>query len=102
MQGIGRALRLHGNRLKHAVLQRLNFTDGFYWPNIFTESAISTPSIPHKGLENITISELIKAKGDEQEEEQREAVYWCRTNDTVYNAVQNVIKYTMNCATFKS
>ncbi|CAL9204544.1 unnamed protein product [Musa hybrid cultivar] len=93
MQGVAKAIQAHGNRLKHAVLQHLRFTDGFYWPNIVTrfETAISTPRIPHKGLENITVYELLKAKG----EEEKEAVYWCCTSDTVYDAVQNMTQHNI-------
>ncbi|URD86485.1 CBS domain [Musa troglodytarum] len=93
MQGVVKAIQAHGNRLKHAVLQHLRFTDGFYWPNIVSrfETAISTPRIPHKGLENITVYELLKAKG----EEEKEVVYWCRTSDTVYDAVQNMTQHNI-------
>ncbi|WOK98780.1 hypothetical protein Cni_G07492 [Canna indica] len=95
MQGVTKALRAHGNRLKHAVLQRLNFTDGFYWPKILTHSdseiAISNPRIPHKGLENITVSELLKAKG----EEEKNSVYWCSATDRVYDAVQNMTQHNV-------
>lgn len=94
MQGVAKALRVHGNRLKHAVLQHLNFTDGLGFPSILTrsDSANSTPRIPHKGLENITVSELLKSKG----EDENQVVFSCRTSDGVYDAVQNVYSDSFN------
>lgn len=94
MQGVAKALRVHGNRLKHAVLQHLNFTDGLGFPSILTrsDSANSTPRVPHKGLENITVSELLKSKGEDENQE----VYCCRTCDGVYDAVQNVYSNSFN------
>ncbi|KAK9108876.1 hypothetical protein Sjap_016936 [Stephania japonica] len=43
----------------------------------------SSPSINYKGLENTTVAELLRTK----EEENHSPLFWCRTDDTVYNAV---------------
>ncbi|KAK9136329.1 hypothetical protein Syun_015659 [Stephania yunnanensis] len=43
----------------------------------------SSPSIGYRGLENTTVSELLRTK----EGENRSPLFWCRTDDTVYNAV---------------
>ncbi|XP_074581687.1 CBS domain-containing protein CBSX3, mitochondrial-like [Curcuma longa] len=93
MQGVAKALRVHGNRLKHAVLQHLNFTDGLGSPSLLTrsDSARSTARVPHKGLENVTVSELLKSKG----EDESQAVYFCRTSDGVYDAVQNMVEHNV-------
>lgn len=88
MQGIAQAIRFHGNRLKLAVLQHISIKDETFLSNLFTrfESAISTRTLPHRGLENTTIAEILKTKG----EDEAGAVYWCTTTDTVYDAVKNV------------
>ncbi|XP_010925983.1 CBS domain-containing protein CBSX3, mitochondrial-like [Elaeis guineensis] len=91
MQGVAQAIRFHGNRLKLAVLQHISMKEKSFWSNLFTrfESAISTPSLPQRGLENTTIAELFKAKG----EDKAGAVYWCSTTDTVYDAVKNMTQH---------
>ncbi|XP_017701893.1 CBS domain-containing protein CBSX3, mitochondrial-like [Phoenix dactylifera] len=93
MQGVAEAIRFHGNRLKLAVLQHISMKDKYLWSNLFTrfESAISTPTLPHRGLENTTIAQLLKAKG----EDEAGAVYWCNTTDTVYDAVKNMTQHNI-------
>ena len=84
MQGIAQALAFHGKRVKLAVLQHINTKQMFSWSNLF--SATSTALVPHHGLENTTVAEILKTKGDDD----AGAVYWCCTNDTVYDAVKQV------------
>lgn len=53
------------------------------------QSASPTSTIPHKGLENTTVAEILKTKGDEE----AGALFWCSTNDTVYDAVRQVLTF---------
>ncbi|KAF3339982.1 CBS domain-containing protein CBSX3 [Carex littledalei] len=87
MQGIAKAIGIHGNRLKKAVLQHMS-TDNFSWTHLMTrfQTDLPNPRLPHKGLENITVAEILKVKG----EDEAGSVYWCRTNDTVFDAVQHM------------
>lgn len=88
MQGVAKAIRIHGNRLKQAVLQHMMSTDNFSWANLITRFQTESHNLilPHKGLENITVAEILKVKG----ENEAGTVYWCRTSDSVFTAVQNV------------
>ena len=45
-------------------------------------------SVPHLGLENTTVAEILKIKGDDDVG----AVYWCHINDTVYDAVKQIVQ----------
>jgi hypothetical protein len=87
MQGITKALRLHGRQLRHAVLQHMN-KGIFSWATLISRIQSESPTviIPHMGLENITVSEILKAKG----EAETGAVYWCSTSHLVHEAVQHV------------
>ncbi|KAI3945945.1 hypothetical protein MKW92_039937 [Papaver armeniacum] len=71
MQGIAGAIRLCNEVLKHGLLRRLCVTS-------------STASWQHKGLENTTVADVLKGKGEEKDG----YVFSCRTNDTVFDAVQ--------------
>ncbi|KAF2309990.1 hypothetical protein GH714_006093 [Hevea brasiliensis] len=44
--------------------------------------------MPEKGLENLTVADVLMTKG----EEKTGSWLWCRTNDTVYDAVNNMAK----------
>lgn len=89
MQGVAQALRFHGNKIKHAILQQMKAKDMFQWSNVFArfESDSSAPSMAIKGLENTTVADILNTKGDEAG-----ALYWCRSNDYVYDAAKQVIK----------
>lgn len=84
MQRLSQAISFHGNRVKFAVLHRINANQRLSWSNLFNESL--TPPIAHRGLENTTVAEILKTKGDDDAGK----VYLCCTNDTVYDAVKNV------------
>jgi hypothetical protein len=89
MQGITKALRLHGRQLRHAVLQHMNMNKGiFSWATLISRIQSESPAviIPHMGLENITVNEILRAKG----EAEAGAVYWCSTGHLVHEAVQHV------------
>ncbi|KAI3969877.1 hypothetical protein MKX01_038345 [Papaver californicum] len=68
-EGIAGATRSCHEMLKHGVLRRPCVTS-------------STASWQHKGLENTTVADVLKSKGEEKH------LFSCRTNDTVYDAVQ--------------
>ncbi|OAY63700.1 CBS domain-containing protein CBSX3, mitochondrial [Ananas comosus] len=55
------------------------------------QSASPTSTIPHKGLENTTVAEILKTKGDEE----AGALFWCSTNDTVYDAVRQMTQHNI-------
>lgn len=56
--------------------------------NVFSRIGFTSSSseVPHRGLENMTVSEVLMTKG----EEKTGSWLWCRTNDTVQDAVKNV------------
>lgn len=56
--------------------------------NIFSRFGCVTSSttMPEKGLENLTVADVLMTKG----EDKTGSWLWCRTNDTVYDAVNNV------------
>lgn len=91
MQNITKSFVLHGNRLRRAVLHRLNMVGGTVGINLRPNNSSSFWSlhsgfvVPYKGLENTLVSELLKGKGEEAG-----ALYWCYTNNTVYDAIKNV------------
>ncbi|KAJ0989074.1 hypothetical protein J5N97_007430 [Dioscorea zingiberensis] len=86
MQGIAQALRFHANKIKLAILQQMKSKDSFQWSNFVRfESGSSAPSTAIKGLENTTVAEILKTKGDEAG-----ALYLCSSNDSVYDAVKQM------------
>ncbi|KAL6842618.1 hypothetical protein ACP4OV_027462 [Aristida adscensionis] len=87
MQGITKAIRFHGNQLRHTVLQHMN-KGIFSWATLISRIQSESPTviIPHMGLENITVNEILKAKG----EAEAGAVYWCNTSHLVQEAVKNM------------
>ncbi|VAI13140.1 CBS domain-containing protein CBSX3, mitochondrial-like [Triticum dicoccoides] len=87
MQGIAKALSQHGKRLRLAVLQHMN-KGIFSWATLISRIQSESPAviIPHMGLENITVREILRAKG----EAQSRAVYWCSTTHLVHEAVKHM------------
>lgn len=55
--------------------------------NLFSRISSSIPEVPHRGLENVTVADVLMTK----EEDKTGSWLWCRTDDTVYDAVKNVI-----------
>ncbi|KAI3978827.1 hypothetical protein MKX01_016002 [Papaver californicum] len=70
MQGITGAIRSCREKLKHGVLCGLCVTS-------------STASWQHKGLENTTMADVLKSRGEEKDGH----LFCCRANDTVYDAM---------------
>ncbi|KAJ8772576.1 hypothetical protein K2173_027753 [Erythroxylum novogranatense] len=56
--------------------------------NLFSRFGCVTSSllIPEKGLENITVADVLMTKGDDK----TGSWLWCRTDDYVYDAVKNM------------
>ncbi|WVZ69553.1 hypothetical protein U9M48_018324 [Paspalum notatum var. saurae] len=92
MQGITKALRHHGRQLRHAVLQHMD-KGIFSWATLISRIQSESPTviIPHMGLENITVSEILRAKG----EAEAGAVYWCDTSHLVHEAVQHMTAHNV-------
>lgn len=87
MQGIAKALSFHGKQLRVTVLRHMN-KGIFSWATLISRIQSESPAviIPHTGLENITVREILKAKG----EAEAGAVYWCSTSHLVHEAVKHV------------
>ncbi|KAE8784493.1 CBS domain-containing protein CBSX3, mitochondrial [Hordeum vulgare] len=87
MQGIAKALSQHGKQLRLAVLQHMN-KGIFSWATLISRIQSESPTviIPHMGLENITVREILTAKGAAQSG----AVYWCSTAHLVHDAVKHM------------
>ncbi|GJN18286.1 hypothetical protein PR202_gb05430 [Eleusine coracana subsp. coracana] len=92
MKGITKTLRFHGNQLRHTVLQHMN-KGIFSWATLISRIQSESPTviIPHMGLENITVRELLKAKG----EAEARAVYWCNTSHLVHEAVKHMTTHNV-------
>uniref|UniRef100_A0A0D9V3B2 CBS domain-containing protein n=1 Tax=Leersia perrieri TaxID=77586 RepID=A0A0D9V3B2_9ORYZ len=92
MQGITKALRLHGKHLKFTVLQHMN-KGIFSWATLISRIQSESPTviIPHIGLENITVREILNAKG----EAESGAVYWCSTSHLVHEAVKHMTAHNV-------
>ncbi|CAK9178509.1 unnamed protein product [Ilex paraguariensis] len=88
MQGLTRAVRTCQGTLKLANLQHLVLRDTAEMKKVFSRYGFATSSPPtqHKGLENTTVAEVLMTKG----EEQVGSWLWCRTTDTVYDAVKQM------------
>jgi len=88
MLGVCRILRLRQNPLRGAIFQQFQ---GNAISNLNKKSSnfgcvTSSPRTQQKGLENVTVSEVLMTKG----EENIGSWLWCRTDDAVINAMKNV------------
>ncbi|KAG8632445.1 CBS domain-containing protein CBSX3, mitochondrial isoform X2 [Manihot esculenta] len=89
MEGLTRAVRAYQAMLTVGIPKHL------HWKvmdrkNIFSRFGCVTSSttMPEKGLENLTVADVLMTKG----EDKTGSWLWCRTNDTVYDAVNNMAK----------
>lgn len=88
MQGIYRILQPRRNPLRAAIFQQ------FHGNGIFSLNKLSSgfgcgtsyPPMLQKGLENVTVSEVLMTKG----EERVGSWLWCRVDDAVFNAMKNM------------
>lgn len=95
MQGIVRAIRSCQEILKAAILQHSHGRRASKAANLFAFGRItSSSSTQLKGLENVTVAEVLMTKG----EEKTGSWLWCRTDDAVIDAVKNVISITFSVA----
>lgn len=92
MHGIYRILQRRRNPLRAAIFQQ------FHGNGIFNLNKISSgygwvtsspPPMQQKGLENVTVSEVLMTKG----EEKVGSWLWCRVDDAVINAMKNVRRF---------
>ncbi|KAG8056098.1 hypothetical protein GUJ93_ZPchr0001g29988 [Zizania palustris] len=92
MQGIAKALRFHGKQLRLTVLQHMN-KGIFSWATLISRIQSESPTviIPHIGLENITVREILNAKG----EAEAGSVYWCSTSHLAHEAVKNMTAHNV-------
>ncbi|GMY28399.1 CBS domain-containing protein CBSX3, mitochondrial [Fagus crenata] len=89
MQGIVRAIRSCQEILKAAILQHSHGRGASKAANLFAFGRItSSSSAQLKGLENVTVAEVLMTKG----EEKTGSWLWCRTDDAVIDAVKNMGK----------
>jgi CBS domain-containing protein len=81
MQGLTRALQLHGKALGGGILKRVSIR-----ARSFSEASPSTHSLQEEGFENTTIADILKSKGQKSDG----AWLWCETDDTVFEAVKKM------------
>ncbi|XP_057975721.1 CBS domain-containing protein CBSX3, mitochondrial-like [Malania oleifera] len=90
MRGISQALQSCQNTLKFAVLQHPHGRDMAEAKRVCLRFGCVTsspsPSLRQKGLENITVADVLGTKADEKPG----PWLWCHTNDTVYDAVKHM------------
>ncbi|XP_028757739.1 CBS domain-containing protein CBSX3, mitochondrial-like [Neltuma alba] len=87
MLGIWRGVRLRQNPPRPAILQ-------FHGNGIINMESVysrfgcvtSSPPMQQKGLENVTVSDVLLSKG----EEKVGSWLWCRVDDAVINAMKNM------------
>ncbi|EEF52591.1 conserved hypothetical protein [Ricinus communis] len=88
MQGLIRGVRSCKEILKIGTQRHSHGKEIFERKNIFSRfgCVTSSPSLPQKGLENLTVADVLMTKGDEK----TGSWLWCHSNDTVYDAVKNM------------
>ncbi|KAF6166671.1 hypothetical protein GIB67_005533 [Kingdonia uniflora] len=78
MQGISRAVRSSTKTFPHAIIRNSYVRDKC----IVTSSSM----LQSRGLENTTVAEILKTKGEEKDS----SLFSCCTDDTVYDAVKHM------------
>lgn len=88
MLGVYRILRLRQNPPSGAIFQRFQGNGILNLNKIYSNfgCVTSSPRMQQKGLENVTVSEVLMTKG----EENVGSWLWCRADDAVVNAMKNV------------
>ncbi|XAR64131.1 hypothetical protein NMG60_11024359 [Bertholletia excelsa] len=88
MQGLARAIRSCRETLKLAILQHSVVRDAVEMRKVFSHYGCVTtsPDMGNKGLENTTVSDVLMTK----EEEKAGSWLWCRSDDTVFDAVKQM------------
>ncbi|TKY75160.1 CBS domain-containing protein CBSX3 [Spatholobus suberectus] len=88
MLGVYRILRLRQNPPRGAIFQQFQ-GNGIINLNKISSSfgcVTSSPHMQQKGLENVTVSDVLMTKG----EENVGSWLWCRVDDAVINAMKNM------------
>ncbi|XP_052306837.1 CBS domain-containing protein CBSX3, mitochondrial-like [Populus trichocarpa] len=87
MQGLVQGVRSCQETLRVAILRHPHVRDIIERRKILSHSGCvtSSPPVGEKGLENLTVADVLVTKG----EEKLGSWLWCRTTDTVYDAVKN-------------
>ncbi|XP_061356444.1 CBS domain-containing protein CBSX3, mitochondrial [Gastrolobium bilobum] len=88
MLGIYQRLRLRQNPPRAAIFQQFH-GNGIINPHKISSGfggVTSSPPMQQKGLENVTVSEVLMTKG----EEKLGSWLWCRVDDAVINAMKNM------------
>ncbi|KAL7175373.1 hypothetical protein ACSBR2_029052 [Camellia fascicularis] len=95
MQRFVRAVRSCHETLKLAILQHSLVRDTTGMNKVFSRCGHVTSSPPpamhQKGLENTTVADVLMTKGGEKVE----SWLWCSTDDTVHDALKQVIAKDM-------
>ncbi|KAJ6938532.1 hypothetical protein NC651_005074 [Populus alba x Populus x berolinensis] len=88
MQGLVQGVRSCQETLRVAILRHPHLRDIIERRKIVSHSGCvtSSPPVGEKGLENLTVADVLVTKG----EEKVGSWLWCRTTDTVYDAVKNM------------
>ncbi|XP_011028853.1 PREDICTED: CBS domain-containing protein CBSX3, mitochondrial-like isoform X1 [Populus euphratica] len=88
MQGLVQGVRSCQDTLRVAILRHPHVRDINERRKILSHSGCvtSSPPVGEKGLENLTVADVLVTKG----EEKVGSWLWCRTTDTVYDAVKNM------------
>lgn len=88
MQGIYRILRPNYYPPRAAIFQQYH-GNGIINPNKLSTGfgcVTTSPPMQQKGLENVTVSEVLMTKG----EDKYGSWLWCRVDDAVIKAMKNV------------
>lgn len=88
MQQIAKAVRSCQEIVNATILQHWRGTEKGKIEKLFSRlgRVTSCSSMQEKGLENVTVAEVLMSKEDEH----IGPWLWCHSNDTVQNAVKNV------------
>ncbi|KAF7829660.1 CBS domain-containing protein CBSX3, mitochondrial [Senna tora] len=94
MQGILRGVRLRQNPPRAAILQQIHGNGIINIEGICAGfgCVTSSPAMQQKGLENVTVSDVLMTKG----EEKFGSWLWCRVDDAVINAMKNRFQMAEN------
>jgi hypothetical protein len=87
MQGLTKALQVHGRALSGGVLKRVSMG-----ARSFSEANPSPKGLQEEGFEKTTIADILRSKGQKGDG----AWLYCETNDTVFEAVKKVGSHGLN------
>ncbi|GKV40436.1 hypothetical protein SLEP1_g48079 [Rubroshorea leprosula] len=92
MQGLIRGVRSCWETVRPAIIEQSRGRIAVERKSVFSRFGCATSeSQQEKGLENVTVAEILMTKG----EEQVGSWLWCRINDTVDDAMKNVGIYNI-------